>query len=191
VPDTDYRFRIRAKNVYGFALFYSHPEVLIKSSGIPYVMPSLSTEYDTIVPTSVKIFWDAAFDNYETIDAYQILIKQADGTFTESLAECDGSTAQVLAQLYCYVMNSSLRSSPYSLTFDNLVIAKIRAHNVFGWSEYSPENIAGAYIQIEPLQISSISMDILTSDLTILDLSWPALTTHVETGGTAILSYQL
>jgi hypothetical protein len=96
VANTDYRFRIRAKNVLGYAQDFSHPEVIIKSSGYPGVMPSLNTEYDTLIPTSVKISWAAAFDNYETIDAYQILIKQADGTFTESLAECDGSDTLIL-----------------------------------------------------------------------------------------------
>ena len=34
-------------------------------------------------------------------------------------------------------------------------------------------------------------MDILTSSIDRLDLSWPALTTHAETGGTPILSYNL
>jgi hypothetical protein len=43
-------------------------------------------------------------------------------------------------------MNSSLRASPYDLQFDVLVVAIIRAHNSFGWSDFSPVNLAGAFI---------------------------------------------
>lgn len=43
-------------------------------------------------------------------------------------------------------MNSSLRSAPYEYEFDHLVVVIIRAHNVFGWSEWSPPNLAGAFV---------------------------------------------
>lgn len=84
-----------------------------------------------------------------------------------------------------------MRASPYENEFDELVQAKIRAHNQFGWSNYSPVNLAGARIQVEPLKVQSIDLDIVSSTLTTLQLSWPELTTHEETGGSPILSYLL
>lgn len=109
-------------------------------------MPRLTTSYDASEPTSVKLSWDPAYDNSEPVDAYQILIRQSDDSYTELVAECDGSQDPVLTQLYCSVILSTLRDAPYSLQFDNLVVARIRAHNQFGWAEYSAENIEGAYV---------------------------------------------
>ena len=59
------------------------------------------------------------------------------------------------------------------LTFDTLVVAKIRAHNKFGWSDFSSENVQGAYVQVEPVKIDEIKLDVAKSTLTSLELSWP------------------
>jgi hypothetical protein len=37
-------------------------------------MPALQTEYDVVNPTSVRFFWDPAYNNFETVDAYQVKI---------------------------------------------------------------------------------------------------------------------
>jgi hypothetical protein len=39
---------------------------------------------------------------------------------------------------------SDLTAAPYSLSFDDLVQVKIRAHNTFGYGSYSPINTSGA-----------------------------------------------
>lgn len=49
-----------------------------------------------------------------TITSYKILFKQSDGTYTES-ADCNGSSATVITNLYCTINLSTLTSSPYSL----------------------------------------------------------------------------
>jgi hypothetical protein len=41
------------------------------------------------------------------------------------------------------------------------------------------------------MKISEIELDIVTSTLSTLELSWPELTTHEETGGSPIQSYNL
>lgn len=41
---------------------------------------------------------------------------------------------------------SVLRSSPYSLSYNSLVVAKGAAMNSIGWGDYSIANTAGAYI---------------------------------------------
>jgi hypothetical protein len=86
-------------------------------------MSALTTSYDSLEPTSVKISWNAAYDNSEPVSAYQILIQQHDSTYTEEITECDGSQDPVLSQLYCFVEVATLRAAPYSLTFDSLVVA--------------------------------------------------------------------
>jgi hypothetical protein len=41
--------------------------------------------------------------------------------------------------------------SPYLLVQDDLIVAKVRALNVVGWSEYSELNIIGQVVQTKPL----------------------------------------
>jgi hypothetical protein len=39
-----------------------------------------------------------------------------------------------------------LRANPFSLPFDRLIKAKVKAFNINGWSDYSDLNTAGAKI---------------------------------------------
>jgi hypothetical protein len=41
--------------------------------------------------------------------------------------------------------------SPYLLVQDDLIVAKVRALNVVGWSEYSKLNTIGQVVQTKPL----------------------------------------
>lgn len=45
---------------------------------------------------------------------------------------------------YCLVPLTTLRASPYSLAYNALVVAKVRARNSVGYSAYSTANSAGA-----------------------------------------------
>lgn len=74
-------------------------------------------------------------------------------------SDCDGTSNPVLSQLYCYIKLSTLRAAPYNLNFSDLVEIQIRAHNKFGWSNFSPVNIIGARVVVEPAKISQITMN--------------------------------
>ena len=65
----------------------------------------------------------------------------SDGTtYAEQTTYCDGSTAVIVANLYCYVPMSVLAASPYNLPFEAYVVTKARAKNSIGWGSYSSTN---------------------------------------------------
>ena len=102
---------------------------------------------------NVRIAWTAPTDNFKPITKYEVLIQDTDasGNFVEDTVHCDGSNALILTQDYCDVpMTTALRASPFNLVQGQVVIAKIKAYNERGWSDFSPANTAGAKIQTEP-----------------------------------------
>ena len=46
----------------------------------------------------------------------------------------------------CFIPLSVLRASPFSLQYNDLVVAKARARNIWGYGAYSESNTSGAYI---------------------------------------------
>lgn len=61
-----------------------------------------------------------------------------------------------------------LRQAPYSLVYNDLVVAKIRARNSIGWAnEYSEENTDGAKIQVLPSQMAEPFEGLSTDDTRI------------------------
>ena len=61
-------------------------------------------------------------------------------TFTEELVYCDASEELIVLQRYCLIPHSVLTAAPFSLTFDTLIQAKVRAINRNGASEQSLAN---------------------------------------------------
>ena len=45
----------------------------------------------SLVATNVQITWQAPFNHFADIDAYQILLIKADGTYVEDLLRCNGA----------------------------------------------------------------------------------------------------
>ena len=105
----------------------------------------------SITSTNVKIAFTDPSTNGSPILKYRVVIRQSDGvTFTEETNYCDASTSTIIADKYCLVPMTVLRSSPYSLAYSNLVVAQVQAYNSKGWGALSPSNTAGASIQTEP-----------------------------------------
>lgn len=71
---------------------------------------------------------------------------------------------------------SVLTSSPYSYTFDSLVLVRISAYNSFGWGSTSTVNSSGAKIRRIPDTMSTPYVDTGSTDDTLI-VSWTALTT--------------
>jgi len=115
------------------------------------------------------------------------LIEHADGTFNTDTTYCDGTNAAIISNLYCLIPMSVLRASPYSLTLNTLVAAKVLAHNSRGWSTSSSANVAGASIQTEPSSMTALTSGTTTSS-TQIELDWVALTSPND-GYSTILSY--
>jgi len=187
-----YQFRIRARNIYGWALLLSDPSTIIKTSGVPAQMFTVTTSYDTGVdPTSVKITWLQPYSNSEPVIDYQVVIRHKDlSTFSEESVNCNGAVDPAKTSLYCFVPLTVLRSNPYLLEFNDLVVAKARARNAWGYGIYSESNTAGASIQTEPSAPASPTLDIVLSTLTQIKVDWSPLT-GLNTGESPITSYNL
>lgn len=140
-------------------------------------------------PLEIKITWIKPYDNSEPVIDYEILIQKADGSFAEA-TECNGRTTSIIQSMLCYVPVQTLRAAPFNLPYDKLVVMKARARNQFGFGDYSETNTAGARVQVEPVQMPPITLDIVTSTINTIKLDWNALV-GAETGSSPILSYHL
>jgi len=56
-----------------------------------------------------------------------------------------------------------LIAAPYSLEYDTLIVAKVRAFNINGWSADSVENISGVNVGIEPIIMATPTEGLLTN----------------------------
>jgi hypothetical protein len=72
------------------------------------------------------------------------------------------------------------------------VQAKVQAYNSRGWGDLSSANLLGALAEVVPVAMYSPMNGLLTTE-TELDITWLALTTQSERGGSTciILSYNL
>lgn len=183
---TAYAFRVTAQNDIGNGPTSS--EVSITPMAVPDT-PSAPTV--TLDEPYAKISWSAPTDNGSTITAYTITIIQSDGsTFTEETTYCDGSDSTVISQLYCQVPMTTLAASPYSLTYGTDIKAKVSATNAVGTSGTSGQSTSFTQLETVPVTMGAVSSGSSTDD-TQIEVSWSALSTDADTGGSAITSYQI
>ena len=125
---------MRARNVYGWQPAFSDPPVTLVSSEAPGFMNTLTTTYDSATdPFNIKIEWTKPDENSNVITGYEILIKAKDGTYIEDLVDCNADQEPVLTDLTCNIPLTTLRQSPYSLIYGDLVVAIGRAQNTKGF----------------------------------------------------------
>ena len=115
-PGQGYLFRLRAENVYGWGPYSN--EVTVYAAGLPSQPTDVTTE---IISTDVRIRFVAPTNDAAPITSFKILIKQSDGTFTEDTTNCNGATVQVKTDSGCDIPLTTLRASPYLLTYGDLV----------------------------------------------------------------------
>lgn len=97
-------------------------------------MNTLTTTYDSATdPFNIKIEWTKPDENSNVITGYEILIKAKDGTYIEDLVDCNADQEPVLTDLTCNIPLTTLRQSPYSLIYGDLVVAIGRAQNTKGF----------------------------------------------------------
>ena len=102
---------MRAKNKWGFGEF-SDP-VLFDASFKPEPL-----ETEAITSNSgamIKIEWTLPFNNGAPITAFEVLIEQKNGDFSENMIYCDGSEDTILVQRSCEIPLTVLRADPYLL----------------------------------------------------------------------------
>ena len=65
-------------------------------------------------------------------------------------------------------------SSEYGYEQGDTMIYKVRAFNVRGWGDYSPENTSGGLMETKPHQMVPVTRDPATTDIAII-INWLAL----------------
>jgi hypothetical protein len=101
----NYKFKIRAKNVYGPGTFSA--EVTVLSSDIP---DQIGIATVTILGTNVVVDWNAPAANDSPISKYKILFKKSDGTFVEDTVNCNGTNGTIKSETKCSVVMSQVMS---------------------------------------------------------------------------------
>mmetsp|Transcript_9438 Transcript_9438/g.8956 ORF Transcript_9438/g.8956 Transcript_9438/m.8956 type:complete len:266 (+) Transcript_9438:2179-2976(+) len=150
--------------------------------------PSAPTTEIESLTGDVKISWTAPYSSI-TIDKYLIEIgENGYATYTEDATNCDGSDATVIGNLYCVIPMSTLTLPSYSLSFQDVVKAKVSAYNSVSWSSQSSENSAGAQIRRVPDQITDLA--VVSASDTSIEVSWGALVASAN-GDSDVTAYEL
>lgn len=178
----DYKFKVRALNIYGFGDYSS--TVTLRPDSAPAMMSSVSTSLS--YPT-VTIAFSEPFNNGAQITSYQVQIYSYTETqFVEDVSVCDGSSML----LHCNVPMQILISQ-YGYSQGQLVVARVRAINELGPGYYSSQNSAGVIVQTEPTFMNAPEvLDETASDESIL-VKWSPIVTDLHTGASPITSYSL
>jgi len=141
-------FRIRAINKWGYGTY--SPTATIQASAAPNDLTTSAVTSNS--GTSVRIEWSEPTYNGSAITSYDILIKQNDGNWSNETVYCSGLSGPIILARACEIPLTTLRASPFSLLFNEIVVAKVSSTNAVGTSSgYSPENTAGALIYTEPI----------------------------------------
>jgi len=111
-------------------------EIIVRAARIPDVPTDVITT--RITSTEVAITWTAPYNGGSPISAYHILLRTSDGiTFAEEVVQCDGTDASIVANTQCTISNEAFIVAPFNLPWASSIYAKVRAHNIVGYSAYS------------------------------------------------------
>ncbi|CDW74138.1 pa14 multi-domain protein [Stylonychia lemnae] len=182
-----YKFRLRARNIHGWGP-YSDP-VAIYAARAPSKVLSVSTEIDSATG-GIKVSWLPPNANGDPITQYKIEIANVLTSYWGTSTYCDGTSNQVLTNLYCILPMSIFTEVPYSYLYTNVVKFRISAANSYLFGETSDPNTSGAQVRRKPDQMTKPTQGPQTSD-TQIDVQWAPMTTGLTTGNTPILSYNL
>jgi len=148
-----YRFRIAAKNKYGFGSFGPVGAILAAIS--PDVVNDATT---THAGTQTQVQWGSPNDNGSAVTQYEVQFQGKDGNFY-TLTQCDGSQTEVVTSRSCSVGYAVLRASPLLLTLGDPVFVKVRSKNVIAWSLYGATSTGTDVIRTEPLAPPSLVVE--------------------------------
>lgn len=106
-----YKFRYRAKNIFGWGPFSDQGDIFAASK--PSQMQPVSV---SLLGTNVKIQWTPSDSNASPITSFKVLIMTSDPlVLVEQLDYCDGSSTDAIDKNYCLVPMQTLIDAPYSL----------------------------------------------------------------------------
>lgn len=158
-----YLFRYRAKNVNGWGP-YSDLLSLIAARRTDKIAPVVTSNEGT----NVRITWsEPVYNGGSPLFGYTVKIKTSTLSFVVEEEHCDASDQTIKANRFCLIPMSTLRSQPYNLQLDQLVVATVEGINIIGNSVPSDENTGNARIRTEPLSPTALiqRVDIGTTDV--------------------------
>ena len=132
-----YRFRVRARNIYGAGPFSE--ETIVVPDDAPGKAEIATVELATDPTTSVQITWPMPDAHSAAITKYDIYFQKSNGDFVLELTACDGSDATIVSDRKCVVPMSTIRDLTL-LPRDSLIRVKVRAYNARGIGQYSELN---------------------------------------------------
>lgn len=153
-----YVFQVLAKNIHGWGT--ASNSLVIIASGIPDAPAAPTTTLDSL---TVKIAWVAPSHNYAAITEYKIAITDSAGAQIVETTYCDGSNSLIFGQRYCQVPMDHIRSS-YGLAYDTLILVRVQAYNLNGWSSWSADNSVGQRVETAPAIMVLPTEGALTSE---------------------------
>jgi hypothetical protein len=166
--------------------------ISISTAVVPDAPSSPTT---TVIANNIHIAWttpssDSLTDYGAVITSYQIMIESHDGvTFYEDVANCDGSSSAVISSTQCEVPMSILLGTPFLLTLDQSVYAKVSAINSVGSSSYSvPGNGAVISMSYPPDAPVSVERNSALTTKTQISFTWEDGSSN---GGQTILDYRV
>ena len=80
--------------------------------------------------------------------------------------------ATLLTDRKCTISLKELRSTPFSLTYNQVVVTRVKSANEFGESDYSQTNILGATIRTEAKSVKGLEYLPLESNDITLSIRW-------------------
>lgn len=189
VPGSQYAFRVRARNIFGWGPF----------SAVTYIQAARAPDAPLAPVTSIDaatgglvITWQAPNNAGSAIDAYVINIQHATGASWHTIASCSGANPLVVGTTRtCTVPMSDLTGATLGYAFGNVVYVRVAASNAYGpgsWSAISSS--AGATVASVPTQMAIPTLDLAASTDAQVTLRWTALT-GAAAGNSAILAYSL
>ena len=142
VSGAAYTFRLQARNIHGWGEY--SVVTTIAAASTPDAPNTVVTSIENIY---VRFDWNEPQANSAVIDGYDVYIIDSDGTYVRESTYCDGFTNDVvLNEQYCLVPMSVLQGETYGLVLGELIRAKVRAHNSYGYGDYSGVNSFGVSI---------------------------------------------
>ena len=178
---TTYEFRLEAKNSYSYSAFSETLTLLCA-----FVPDPPATVASANTNELVTITWSDPVTNGSPITAYKILVEEKDtGVFTQESVDCDGTSADVVANRQCTIQLTTLRAAPYNLVKDDSVNVKIVSVNSYGDSVESATG-SGAVIQLVPDATLSLANDPTVTTDTQIRFTW---SDGASDGGNAVIDY--
>lgn len=85
---------------------------------------------------------------------------------------------------------STLKATKYALELNDPVLAKFKAYNLIGWSDFSPQTTSSGTISTEPKAPPTLVTEGANTDDNQMHVLWQALTGD-DTGTEAISHYEV